>query len=65
MGNCYTSGTGPEIETSLSNNAARPNQRQQANFEEAETPVMPTLTKEEELRNLVQTRGDQLNQFIL
>jgi hypothetical protein len=26
---------------------------------------MPTLTKEEELRQLVQNRGDQLNQLVL
>lgn len=70
MGNCYSSGTGPEIETSLSNTAARPNHRQQqhANFEEPsdlQTPEMPSLTKEEELRQIVQARGDQLHRFVL
>ena len=52
MGNCYSSGTGTELETSLVNNAAKPNQRQLANFEEfnIEKPEMPAVSKEEELR---------------
>jgi hypothetical protein len=61
MGNCYSSGAGQEIESSLINTAARPNLRQQqhANFEEPlelQTLEMPTLTKEEELRQIVQDR---------
>ena len=71
MGNCYSSGAAPEIETSLSNAAARPNQRQQqqhANFDtfsDKQTPEMPTLSKEEELKQIVQARGDQLHHFVL
>ena len=70
MGNCYSSGAAPEIETSLSNAAARPNQRQQqhANFDtfsDNQTPEMPTLSKEEELKQIVQARGDQLHHFVL
>ena len=70
MGNCYSSGTGPEIETSLSSTAARPNQRQQqhANFDEPSdllTPEMPILSKEEVLRQIVQARRDQLHHFVL
>ena len=63
MGNCYSSGTGTELETSLANNAAKPNQRQLANFEEQniEKPEMPAVSKEEELRLLVQTRSEQAN----
>ena len=62
MGNCYSSGAGPEIVTSLSNTTARPNQRQQqhANFDtssDKQTPEMPTLSKEEELRRIVAGKG--------
>lgn len=66
MGNCYSSGTGPELETSLDNVAARPNQRQQATFDEAslEKPEMPAISKEEELRELVKNRGEQANYFV-
>ena len=64
MGNCYSSGTSEELETSLTSNAAaRPNQRQQAAGIEVSEVQIPeiTLTKEEELRQLIEIRGSQLN----
>jgi hypothetical protein len=68
MGNCYSSGASSELETNLTSTAAaRPNQRQHAagiEVAEVEIPEI-TLTKEEELRQLIQTRGNQLNQFVL
>lgn len=64
MGNCYSSGTTPEIETSLANTAAaRPNQRAQAAIE-VEVPEIK-LTKEEEFNQLIATYGQKLNQFVL
>jgi hypothetical protein len=70
VGKCYLIAAGPEIETSLSNTAARPNQRQQQHsnfdtFSEKQTPEMSTVSKEEELRQIVQARGDPLHHFVL